>query len=58
MLQHNYSYPHRRKNILTGDWVLVSPHRTSRPWQGEVSKTGMQTLPEYDEDCYLCPGNK
>ena len=58
MLQHNYSYPHRRKNILTGDWVLVSPHRTSRPWQGEVSKTGMQTLPEYDEECYLCPGNK
>ena len=58
MLQHNYNYPHRRKNILTGDWVLVSPHRTTRPWQGEISNTGSQTLAEYDADCYLCPGNK
>ena len=58
MLQFNFNYPHRRKNILTGEWILVSPHRTKRPWQGEVSETGDQSRPEYDPDCYLCPGNK
>ena len=58
MSQYNFNYPHRRKNILSGEWVLVSPHRTSRPWQGEVSKTGNQVLAEYEADCYLCPGNK
>jgi UDPglucose--hexose-1-phosphate uridylyltransferase len=51
-------YPHRRKNILTGDWVLVSPQRTQRPWQGEVIKNISETLPHYDPGCYLCPGNK
>jgi UDPglucose--hexose-1-phosphate uridylyltransferase len=58
MSLNNFNYPHRRKNILTGDWVLVSPHRTNRPWQGEISKAGNQSRPEYDPDCYLCPGNK
>ena len=58
MLQFNFNYPHRRKNILTGEWILVSPHRTKRPWQGEVSETEDQSRPEYDPDCYLCPGNK
>jgi UDPglucose--hexose-1-phosphate uridylyltransferase len=52
------SYPHRRKNILNGEWVLVSPHRTKRPWQGEVTKPDMDTRPSYVPDCYLCPGNK
>jgi len=49
--------PHRRLNALTNEWVLVSPHRATRPWQGEVAK--LQTTPEpaYDPDCYLCPGN-
>ena len=49
--------PHRRLNALTNEWILVSPHRTSRPWQGEVAK--LQTTPEpaYDPNCYLCPGN-
>ena len=58
MSQYNFNYPHRRKNILSGEWVLVSPHRTSRPWQGEVSKTDNQVLAGYEADCYLCPGNK
>jgi UDPglucose--hexose-1-phosphate uridylyltransferase len=51
------SVPHRRKNILTGDWVLVSPQRTQRPWQGEVVKPAVHALPAYDPECYLCPGN-
>ena len=51
------SAPHRRYNILTGEWVLVSPHRTKRPWQGKTEKTIEETRPHYVEDCYLCPGN-
>lgn len=50
-------YPHRRRNPLTGEWVLVSPHRARRPWLGQVEKTPAQDLPEYDPGCYLCPGN-
>ncbi len=50
--------PHRRYNLLTGEWVLVSPQRTSRPWLGQVETTQTNDLPAYDPDCYLCPGNK
>jgi len=49
--------PHRRFNALTGEWVLVSPHRTQRPWQGQVEAAATPAQPEYDPDCYLCPGN-
>ncbi len=51
-------YPHRRKNILNGEWVLVSPNRTDRPWQGEVFSTAKEKRPKYDPHCYLCPGNQ
>lgn len=49
--------PHRRYNILTGEWVKVSPHRTKRPWLGQVENTKRLKRPEYDDSCYLCPGN-
>jgi len=49
--------PHRRFNALTREWVLVSPHRTQRPWQGQVEDGGRETRPAYDPSCYLCPGN-
>jgi UDPglucose--hexose-1-phosphate uridylyltransferase len=49
--------PQRRLNQLTGEWVLVSPHRTARPWQGQVESTPPANRPAYDPTCYLCPGN-
>ena len=49
---------HRRKNLLTGEWVLVSPHRTERPWQGQEEDGTDDLLPRHDPDCYLCPGNE
>lgn len=48
---------HKRQNLLTGDWVLVSPHRLLRPWQGEVSEPVRALAVSHDPDCYLCAGN-
>ncbi len=51
-------HSHTRLNILTGEWILVSPHRMKRPWQGKVEDLQKDTRPPYDASCYLCAGNK
>lgn len=51
-------HSHARRNQLTGEWVLVSPHRTLRPWQGQIEEVDTEAAPEHDPACYLCPGNE
>jgi len=50
--------PHRRFNPLIREWVLVSPQRAERPWQGQVEKNAIPKAASYDPSCYLCPGNQ
>ena len=49
--------PHRRFNPLLNEWILVSPHRAKRPWQGQNETISTEKLPKHDPTCYLCPGN-
>ena len=57
MLEVFRESPHRRWNPLRREWLIVSPHRTQRPWQGQTEETAAAPAKSYDPECYLCPGN-
>jgi UDPglucose--hexose-1-phosphate uridylyltransferase len=56
-MPRRHTAPHRRYNPLLDEWVLCSPHRLQRPWQGQVEDEVPETRLRYDASCYLCPGN-
>jgi UDPglucose--hexose-1-phosphate uridylyltransferase len=57
-MNDSFNGPHRRFNPLLEEWVLCSPHRLERPWQGQTDDPSRERRPEYESGCYLCPGNR
>lgn len=56
---HNFQqHPHRRRNVLTGEWVFVSPHRTAGHWLGMADRVVAAARPAHDPQCYLCADNR
>ena len=47
-----------RWHPLREEWVVIAAHRQDRPWSGETVPQAAALLPEYVDDCYLCPGNQ
>jgi UDPglucose--hexose-1-phosphate uridylyltransferase len=50
----------QRWHPLREEWVIIAAHRQDRPWHGEILGPESHPpagLPDYVEDCYLCPGN-
>ncbi len=46
-----------RWHPLREEWVIIAAHRQNRPWIGEMVDKPEVNLPEYVDDCYLCPRN-
>ena len=48
----------QRWHPLREEWVIVAAHRQDRPWTGEIASPISKDVPDFDPDCYLCPGNR
>ncbi len=47
-----------RQNVLTREWVIISPERAKRPDEFARKKNGERVLAEYEPECPFCVGNE